>query len=110
MKKNLKPSTGNLPHIPIMRSEVIRGFENVDITVFYDGTVGAGGHASEILTSHPEIVRYIGCDKDPEALMIAEKALSPWSAKVELIHGNFADLDAHISERKIKEVDGFFLT
>ena len=32
-----------------------------------------GGHAKAILEAHPEIKRYIGCDKDPEALEIAER-------------------------------------
>lgn len=98
------------PHLPIMVEEVLKGFEGVALKVFYEGTLGAGGHAEAILKAHPEIEHYIGCDKDPEALAIAEKVLAPWKSKVELIQGNFADLDLHIKQRGIKEVDGFFLT
>lgn len=93
-----------------MVEEVLRGFEGLHISTFYEGTLGAGGHARAILEAHPEIERYFGCDKDPEAIAIAKETLAPWKEKVELIQGNFSDLDLHMSERGIKEVDGFFLT
>ena len=45
-------------------------------------------------------MKYIGCDRDPEALAIAAKNLAPWKDKVELIHGDFAKLDQHLEERR----------
>lgn len=93
-----------------MLKEVLAAFEGVKLKYFYEGTLGAGGHARAILENHPEIMRYIGCDKDPKALELAQIELAPWKNKVELIHGNFADLDLHLMEREITAVDGFFLT
>ena len=78
--------------------------------MFFDGTLGAGGHARAILEAHPEIKRYIGCDNDPEAIEIARKNLDPWVDKLELIHGNFSRLDEYLKELNVKFVDGFFLT
>jgi 16S rRNA (cytosine1402-N4)-methyltransferase len=97
------------PHISVMQDEVVSFFADKQINVFFDGTLGAGGHARAILESHPEIKRYIACDRDPEALAIAAKNLAPWKDKIELIHGDFAQLDHYLEERKIKSVDGFFL-
>lgn len=97
------------PHQPIMVEEVLKAFREVALKVFYDGTLGAGGHAAEILKAHPEIERYIGCDRDPEALEIAQKRLFSWGKKVEFVQGNFAHLDKHLVERGVKQVDGFFL-
>ena len=97
-------------HSPVLEKEALSFFADMQIGVFFEGTVGAGGHAKAILEAHPEIKRYIGCDLDPEALEIARQTLKPWKDKVELIHGNFADLDMYLKERKIKTVDGFFLT
>jgi len=97
-------------HIPVLEKEVLSFFEDKQIRVFFEGTVGAGGHAKAILEAHPEINRYIGCDLDPETLELAEETLKPWRSKVELIHGNFAQLDEYLKERKIQAVDGFFLT
>ena len=104
------PSSSDRPHTPIMVEEVLEAFSGVEIKVFFEGTLGAAGHAKEILQAHPEIERYIGCDKDPQALVIAEKELSPWKGKVEFVRGDFADLDLHLAERGIEQVDGFFLT
>ncbi|MDN3506849.1 MAG: 16S rRNA (cytosine(1402)-N(4))-methyltransferase [Simkaniaceae bacterium] len=103
----MKKSPSSRPHTPIMIEEVLKGFEGLQIKVFFEGTLGAGGHARAILEAHPEIERYIGCDKDPEALEIARAHLEPWKDKLELIHGDFADLDRHV---KGESVDGFFLT
>lgn len=97
------------PHVPIMVSEVLEGFEGTKLKVFYEGTVGAGGHAAAILEAHPEIERYIACDKDPQALAIAGEKLHKWKDKVEFVQGNFADLGLQLEERGIKKVDGFFL-
>ncbi len=100
----------NEQHIPIMVAEVLESLKGLEIGVFFDGTLGAGGHAKAILEAHPEIKRYIACDQDPEAIEIAKTRLEPWAEKVEYIHGNFSRLDEYLKEKKIKKVDGFFLT
>ena len=93
-----------------MTQECLKGFEGTDLKVFFEGTLGAGGHAEAILRAHPEIKRYIGCDRDPEAIEIAKERLSPWKDKVEFVRGNFAELDTILQERGIQQVNGFFLT
>lgn len=98
------------PHIPIMVDELLFCLKDLKLSTFFDGTLGAGGHAKAILETHPEIKRYIGCDKDPEALEIAQETLAPWADKVELLHGDFSKLDAYLNDRKMNSVDGFFLT
>jgi 16S rRNA (cytosine1402-N4)-methyltransferase len=98
------------PHIPIMVDEILNSLKDAHLKVFFDGTLGAGGHARAILEAHPEIQQYIGCDNDPEALEIARGNLEPWSGKLKLVHGNFSRLDEYLNELKIPSVDGFFLT
>lgn len=93
-----------------MVEECLKGFEGCDLPIFFEGTVGAGGHAEAILKAHPEIKRYIGCDQDPEALKLAQERLDPWKEKVELVRGNFRDLDTILTKRGIKSLNGFFLT
>lgn len=95
-------------HEPIMVEKVLEAFSGIDLTYFYEGTLGSAGHAYHILSEHPEIKRYIGCDKDPSALEIARKKLDPWKDKLELIHGDFADLDQQLVWKKIENIDGFF--
>ena len=101
---------GKREHTSVLEKEALSFFADRQIGVFFEGTVGAGGHAKAFLEAHPEIKRYIGCDVDPEALEIARETLKPWKDKVELIQGNFSQLDTYLQERKIQTVDGFFLT
>ena len=98
------------PHISVMMDEMLEHFADVQLKTFYEGTLGAGGHAKALLESHPEIELYIGCDRDPDALAIAEKTLAPWKKKVRFIQGDYSDLDKHCKKAGVKNVDGFFLT
>ena len=93
-----------------MVGEFLKFFEGTNLKVFFEGTVGAGGHAEAILEAHPEIELYLACDRDPEALELAESRLKAWKDKIEFIRGNFGDLDQILHARGIKEVNGFFLT
>lgn len=86
-----------MKHIPVLMREVLSVFEGKNIRVFFDGTLGAGGHAKALLETHPEIERYIGCDRDPVALDLAQKNLAEWK-KVEFVRGSYAE--------EIKKVEG----
>lgn len=97
-------------HTSVMTGECLKGFEGTELKVFFEGTLGAGGHAEAILKAHPQIERYIGCDRDPEALEIAKSRLASWKNKVEFVRGNFANLETILKEKGIKQVSGFFLT
>lgn len=95
-------------HIPVMLQQFLEFFKDKEIRVFFEGTLGMGGHAEALLTTHPEIVRYVGCDQDKEAIDIAENRLIKWKDKLDIIHGNFVNLDRYLNFRDIKNVDGMF--
>ncbi len=97
-------------HVPVMLQECLKYFEDRKIKVFFDGTLGAGGHAAALLEAHPEIEMYIGCDRDQSSFEIAKERLAPWKEKVVFVHGNFANLDEYLKNLNVKQVDGFFLT
>ena len=93
-----------------MVKESLQFFSGLQLCTFFDGTLGAGGHAKAFLEAHPEITQYVGCDKDPQALQITQENLQEWKEKIEFVHADFADLDQILSQRGIQEVNGFFLT
>jgi 16S rRNA (cytosine1402-N4)-methyltransferase len=99
-------SSANYPHSSVLLNEVEQGFLPSAIKVFFDGTLGAGGQAEKILSTHPEIEFYIGVDQDPTALVIAKERLRPWGPKVIFIHGNFSDLDLILDQLGIDLIDG----
>lgn len=85
--------------------ECLDAFAGLRLDIFFDGTLGAGGHAKAILEAHPEIKQYIGCDRDESALALSKDNLAPWADKLTLIHGNFSDIDRHVNGA----VDGILL-
>lgn len=100
------------PHTSVLLEESVAGFAGLPIRTFFDGTVGAGGHADAFLSAHPEIELYIGCDQDPVALELAGRRLAKWGSRVRLVESNFAQLDEVIasSAGTGHMIDGFFLT
>ncbi len=94
-----------MTHVPVLAREVLEVFAGRPIRVFFDGTLGAGGHARAILQEHPEIVRYIGCDRDPRAHELAAGVLQPWQEKVEHIRGDYASKLLEVSGC----IDGFLI-
>mmetsp|Transcript_10174 Transcript_10174/g.42652 ORF Transcript_10174/g.42652 Transcript_10174/m.42652 type:complete len:143 (-) Transcript_10174:1641-2069(-) len=67
-------------HVPVLIDQVLELYEGRRFEVFVDGTIGAGGHASKLLSSC-DIDLFIGLDQDEIALAIASERLS----KVEAI-------------------------
>lgn len=97
-------------HVPVMLEESLKAFRGKKIRFFFDGTLGAGGFARGLLSEHPEIEAYFGCDRDAKAIELAKENLKAMLEKVVFIHGNFCDLDEHLAAQGVEQVDGFFLT
>lgn len=92
-------------HISVLKEEVVKIFAGSVIHTFVDGTLGAGGHAEAILSTHPEIETYLGIDQDPLALKMARERLKPWGDKTVFISGNFVDMTSYVK----KPVNGILL-
>jgi 16S rRNA (cytosine1402-N4)-methyltransferase len=65
---------------------------------FLDCTLGAGGH-SEALLELNEKVFLIALDQDSQAISRASERLSPYKGRVELIKGNFSEIQALLSTK-----------
>jgi len=60
--------------------------------LWVDGTVGAGGHAAEILRRSTPGGRLLGCDRDADALQAAAETLAPFGARARLLHSDYRAL------------------
>ena len=58
--------------------------------LYFDGTLGGGGHTEAIVRASAE-ASVIGVDQDMEALKVAGMRLEPYGDRVELVNANFAD-------------------
>lgn len=107
-------------HVPVMVREVLTYLEPERGGVYFDGTLGGGGHTEAILEAS-ELAHVIGVDQDPEALAVAAQRLEKYGERVRLIRANFADaaesgaeplagalLDLGISSRHIDALERGF--
>ncbi len=77
-------------HVPVMVQEVLEYLRPSEGGVFFDGTVGGGGHSAAVLEAGPA-ARVVGVDQDPEALVVAQRRLARFGDRVRLLGANFAE-------------------
>ncbi|HEY6011167.1 MAG TPA: 16S rRNA (cytosine(1402)-N(4))-methyltransferase RsmH [Nitrospirota bacterium] len=96
-------------HTPVLLREAVDLLQPKPGGVYVDGTLGAGGHAAEILKrSAPDGV-LIGLDQDAEAVKRCETNLAAYGKRVMLRQANFRDLPAVLAELGYGAVDGVLL-
>lgn len=97
----------HLPHAPVLVEEVVAFAtgERADLWVVVDATVGAGGHSSALLSALGPHGRVLGLDRDPAALELAARRLSPFGDHARLVHGAYDDLEALVAEHGWGRVD-----
>jgi 16S rRNA (cytosine1402-N4)-methyltransferase len=78
-------------------------------SLIVDGTVGGGGHAAAILEQTAPDGRLIGLDRDPAALEAAKHRLTPFGARIRLVHASFRQLREVLAEAGAPRVDGVLL-
>ena len=80
----------NIPHIPVLLSEVLDGFSNIKEGYFVDCTLGYAGHSEAMLKTYEQI-KHIGIDRDDEALAFSKERLAPFCEKSTLYKGTFSN-------------------
>jgi 16S rRNA (cytosine1402-N4)-methyltransferase len=84
-------------HTPVMEQEVMEYLRPERGGLYFDGTLGGGGHAESILKANPES-RVMGVDRDREALEESGRRLSAWRDRLELVHDDFAHAAEQVTE------------
>jgi len=79
----------NIPHIPVLLSEVLEGFSTIKEGYFVDCTLGYAGHSEAMLERYLHI-KHIGIDRDDEALAFSKERLTPFAERSRLVKGTFA--------------------
>lgn len=73
-----------------MVTEVLQYLEPERGGLYFDGTLGGGGHTEAILNTGTAAV-VIGVDQDEEAIDVARRRLERFGDRVKLVRANFAD-------------------
>jgi 16S rRNA (cytosine1402-N4)-methyltransferase len=92
-------------HVPVLVRESIDFLNVRPEGIYIDATIGAGGHAQEILKRLGS-GRLLGLDRDPHALEVARDRLAGFGEKLIMQHGNFAQIDAWHAASGLPLVEG----
>ena len=79
----------NIPHIPVLRDEVVETFSDIKEGYIIDCTLGYGGHSEALLKNLPK-VKLICIDQDSEALEFSKKRLEKYKDRVIFEKGRFS--------------------
>jgi len=96
-------------HVPVLLNETLDLLVTNPAGTYIDGTLGRGGHATEILKRLAPEGRLIGLDRDADAIEATKEILKPFGEQVKRIHGNFADMKELCGQIGVTAVDGVLL-
>ena len=95
-------------HVSVLLNECIEGLNIKDNGIYVDGTLGGGGHSSEILKKLSDKGLLIGIDQDRDALKAASARLQNYK-NVKYVHNNFYNVDSILNELGIEKIDGMLM-
>ena len=92
-------------HQPVLVREVIELLDVQPDGFYIDATVGAGGHAEQILQ---RLTRghLLAMDRDPLALAVASERLNSYGAHLTLVKANFSEIDLLCEAQELPAADG----
>ncbi len=96
-------------HKPVMLNECIQALGLKDGGVWFDGTVGGGGHSYEILRRTAPNGKLIATDLDAEAIEASTKRFAPFAGRFQIYKSNYKDFERVFEQAGIEEIDGAIL-
>ena len=90
------PDQGKAIHWPVLLAETMELLGVRPGGFWVDGTLGLGGHASEILKRSAPNGRLLAVDRDGEALAFARERLAADAARVRFVHDDWRHLGTHL--------------
>ena len=99
----------NHAHVSVLFQEVMQYLAPHDGGRYVDATLGAGGHAAEILQASAPTGRLLGLDADPVALAVAATNLAAYAGRAVLVHSNFERLGEVAAANGFLPADGIVL-
>ena len=92
-----------------MLEECMEGLKVKDGGIYYDGTVGGGGHSYEILKRSAPTGRLIATDLDDDAIAAATERLSPFDGRFRIFKADYKNYQTAFDGAGIDKVDGILL-
>ena len=96
-------------HKPVLLEECMQGLRLKEGGIWFDGTVGGGGHSYEILKRTSPSGQLIATDLDENAIAAASERLSEFSGRFRIYKNNYKNFAAVLEEAGVAELDGVLL-
>ena len=93
-------------HESVMVGEVVNALNVKPDGVYVDCTAGGGGHSYKIGEQLDENGLLIAIDRDIDAVNAAREKLTGLKCSVEVVHGNFSDLEKILDGLQVEKIDG----
>ena len=96
-------------HIPVMSAQVLEYLNLQPGGLYIDGTIGAGGHAAQILSKLSNKGKLIGIDRDAKALEICYERFSAFADQISLHHSSYHNLSKIMGVNGLSKANGILL-
>jgi len=97
------------PHLPVLLKTIITALNPIPAGRYIDGTLGAGGHAYNILSSSSPDGELIGLDLDPQALALARERLAEFGKRAHIVQTSYLMMKNEAEKWGWAVVDGILL-
>ena len=96
-------------HKSVLLEETIDSLDIKPDGIYVDGTLGGGGHASQVCRRLGDGGRLIGIDQDQDAIEVASERLSEFGGKVTIVRENYQKIKQILHDLGIEKADGIYL-
>jgi len=105
----LESTSNEFKHYSVMLKETVEGLRVRPDGIYFDGTLGGGGHAEAVLRLLGDGGRYIGIDQDEDAIRAAKSRLEGFGDKLTVVKSNYERMKEIAAELGIEKADGILL-
>ncbi len=96
-------------HIPVMLNECLDGLNLKKGGIYFDGTLGGGGHSEEILKRIGDGGFLFATDRDDDAILSTSKRLEKYANSFKAVKSNFKNFNEVADSLNVINIDGAIL-
>ncbi len=96
-------------HIPVLLQETVDYLNPQDGGLYVDGTMGLGGHTSEILRRSAPSGKVIAFEWDENAVEASRKRLAGFDSRLTRVRRNFSEINIGLAECGVDRIDGLMI-
>ena len=106
-RRSISRNEKSFVHIPVLTSQVKKHLLIDPEGIYFDATLGTGGHAEVILSDLSSRGMLIGIDKDKEAIDFVQNRLKKFRGRFKCAQLSFSEIPRFLEKLNIRKVSGF---